>query len=107
MEISCDIVMDLITLYHDGLASESSVNAIKTHLKGCPNCRKAYHEYKLAEIHPTPTEADVNIQELNDRFNYLAKRLRKRQYLITSGIGFYILLSLVLLVLYTLRQREE
>ncbi|HZW49795.1 MAG TPA: zf-HC2 domain-containing protein [Bacillota bacterium] len=107
MEISCDIVMDLITLYHDGLASESSVNAIKTHLKSCPNCRKAYHDYKLAEVRPSQTETDVNIQELNDRFNYLARRLRKRQYLITSGMGFYILFSLVLLVFYTLRQREE
>ncbi len=107
MEISCDMAMDLITLYHDGLASESSVKAIKAHLKGCPNCRKAYREYKLAEIHPAATEMDPNLQELNDRFSYLAKRLRKRQYLITSGMGFYILLTLALLVYSILKQQEE
>ena len=107
MELSCDIVMDLITLYHDGLTSESSNKAIKTHLKSCPTCRKAYREYKLAEVHPSQTEMDVTMQELNDSFSYLAKRLRKRHYLITSGISFYILLSLVLLGFYSLRQREE
>ncbi|MCE5196666.1 MAG: zf-HC2 domain-containing protein [Negativicutes bacterium] len=107
MEISCDMAMDLITLYHDGLLSESSVRAIKAHLKGCPNCRRAYREYKLAEIHPAATQTDVSLQELNDRFSFLARRLRKRQYLITGGMGLYILLTLLLLIFYLQKERDE
>lgn len=39
MKINCEIVMDLLPLYEEGLCSESSRTAVEEHLKECPNCR--------------------------------------------------------------------
>ena len=45
MNITCDMAMDLIALYNDGLASEDSRRAVDEHLKSCPECSAAYASY--------------------------------------------------------------
>ena len=39
MNISCDIIKDLLPLYHDSICSEESKNAVEEHLKCCESCR--------------------------------------------------------------------
>jgi predicted anti-sigma-YlaC factor YlaD len=107
MDLSCDIVLDLVALYHDKLASENSVQAINTHLKQCPSCRKAYNQYKLAEIKPTEPEIMTPEDELRMEFQEIAKRMRNRRYLLTSGAGFYVILSLAVLALFLWRQYHD
>lgn len=36
----CEIVQDLLPLYHDGVCSLKSRQMVETHLKTCPNCQK-------------------------------------------------------------------
>ena len=36
MNLSCNVVMDLTSLYKDGLASAETVKAVREHLKECP-----------------------------------------------------------------------
>jgi len=107
MDLSCDIVLDLVALYHDKLASENSVQAINAHLKQCPSCRKAYKQYKLAEIKPTEPEIMTPEDELRMEFQEIAKRMRNRRYLLTSGAGFYVILSLAVLALFLWRQYHD
>ena len=38
-EISCEMCMDLMPLVHDGVASADSVEAVKRHIRSCPQCR--------------------------------------------------------------------
>lgn len=54
MNLSCEIVMDLLPLYIDGLASQESGAEIKEHLRSCPQCRKYYHSYHKITAAPLP-----------------------------------------------------
>ena len=39
MNISCDIIKDLLPLYHDEVCSDDSKTMIEEHLSHCENCR--------------------------------------------------------------------
>jgi predicted anti-sigma-YlaC factor YlaD len=45
MNLTCDAVLDLISIYKDGAASESTAAAIEEHLKQCRDCRRYYKQY--------------------------------------------------------------
>lgn len=47
--LNCDIVRDLLPLYHDGVVSKASKNAIEEHLAECEPCKKEYEEL-LSEL---------------------------------------------------------
>ena len=39
MSVSCDIIKDLLPLYHDGVSSEESKKIIEKHLEDCNECK--------------------------------------------------------------------
>lgn len=39
MKISCEIIRDLLPVYHDGVCSNESRQMIEEHLSECENCR--------------------------------------------------------------------
>lgn len=41
MKIPCEVVCDLLPLYHDGVCSGVSRTLVEEHLKDCPACRAA------------------------------------------------------------------
>ena len=40
--LSCDIVRDLLPLYHDKVVSDTTAIAVEEHLESCENCSKEY-----------------------------------------------------------------
>lgn len=40
MNLPCEMVQDLLPLYHDGVCSEVSEAMVKEHLEGCEKCRQ-------------------------------------------------------------------
>ena len=50
MDISCDIIRDLLPLYAEELASAATVEVVREHLEGCEECRKAYEEMKRSPV---------------------------------------------------------
>lgn len=38
MKLPCEMIQDLLPLYHDGVCSEVSKTIVNEHLKGCDNC---------------------------------------------------------------------
>lgn len=60
MKISCEVIGDLLPLYHDHVCSEDSTAIVEEHLKSCQNCRDALAEMdetflaeeSFAEIEP-------------------------------------------------------
>lgn len=50
MKITCDIALDLIGLYLDGVASPDSKKAVEEHLKDCESCRKYYGTLRKQNI---------------------------------------------------------
>ena len=39
MDISCDVIRDLLPLYAEDLASEDSRKLVEEHLRACDDCR--------------------------------------------------------------------
>ena len=46
MNLSCNIIRDLLPLYAEELASGDSQEAVKAHLDGCEDCRRTYEKMK-------------------------------------------------------------
>ena len=46
MSLSCDVVMDLVALYQDGLASPNTQKEVTAHLWQCRKCRMQYKQYR-------------------------------------------------------------
>lgn len=44
MKISCEIIKDLLPLYHDGVCSNESKRMIEEHLSCCDDCRTELQE---------------------------------------------------------------
>lgn len=44
-DLDCEIVEDLIPLYHDKAVSEKTKNAVEKHIKGCASCKAEYTLY--------------------------------------------------------------
>ena len=50
MKLSCDIIRDLLPLYAEELASADSQEAVREHLDGCEDCRRAYEKMKESPV---------------------------------------------------------
>lgn len=86
MKITCDMAMDLIALYSDGLASKDSREAVREHLLHCPACAKAYAGYRFsynAQHRPVENQTPAK-EELNAKYKTLAKNLYKSHVLSTG-----------------------
>lgn len=57
MKLPCELIRDLLPLYHDGVCGETSKTLVETHLKECPDCTKALTAID-AEIAVPPLEAE-------------------------------------------------
>lgn len=46
MNMNCKMVTDIAELYYDNSLSPETKKAIRSHLRGCQNCQKYYHQYQ-------------------------------------------------------------
>lgn len=71
MNINCDIIKDLLPLYNDGALSEASRNAVREHIKTCPDCRRYKRSRKITSYaEKVDTEGD---------FLSISRRIIKRR----------------------------
>ena len=45
-KLTCDIILDLLPSYVDGLTREETTEAVKEHLEECTDCKKSYDGMK-------------------------------------------------------------
>ena len=104
MNLTCDIVMDLIPLYRDNAASADTVKAVEEHLKSCPACRvycSRYHsENYKKETPPSPQEMEAR---MNRGYAFLATKMKKRQSISIAAISAVICVSSAAAIFSTLR----
>ncbi len=105
MNMSCDIVMDLVGLYHDGSASPASVSAVEEHLKECPSCRQFYRHYRTM-LKQRQREEEAAGRKAGD-FSALASRLRKRRTLIAACLAVYSCAVAAVLVFGLLQENKK
>ena len=50
MKISCDVIMDLLPLYYDGVCNDDSKKIVEEHLAECESCKSALEKIKNATV---------------------------------------------------------
>lgn len=95
MSLSCDVVRDLLPLYHDGVCSEQSCALVEEHLLACPLCFAALEAMDAGTDCPLPpADEAAGLKAVAESLKKKKKRLRRRSVLITLlivaiGIGGY------------------
>ena len=92
MKISCDVVMDLLPLYHDGVSSLSTKKLVEEHLEECQSCRSL-----LGRISNTTIDNQIKA-ERQGVIMHQAKALRARYM---QNIGAAVFAGLLLLGILT------
>jgi len=89
MNLTCDIVMDLVSIYKDKLASQSSCEAIEEHLKECPACRKYYKQYdSIYRLEPEKSDT-VIADDYEQKYTALSIKLNRRRKLAMVGMAAF------------------
>ncbi len=106
MKYPCNLVRDLLPLYHDGICSDESSEVIETHLSECNTCKAFYEELcKSDAIINTPLNSENEIKKANS-FKGIKKKLLRKQILI-GVIVFVVLVSLIFSVISMLKNSEQ
>ena len=92
MKISCDVVTDLLPLYHDGVCNQSTKKLVAEHLEECESCRVL-----LDKISNTTIDNKIKA-ESQEVIRHQAKALKTRY---AQNIGAVIFSSLLLLGIIT------
>ncbi|MDR1000338.1 MAG: zf-HC2 domain-containing protein [Clostridiales bacterium] len=98
MKTSCEIIKDLLPLYHDGVCSNDSKAMVEEHLSECDNCKS---ELQAMDATLSIDRMEQNLNEA-EAVKKLSKRWKKGMAKsLLKGILFTILLIAVLaFVLY-------
>ncbi|MHB8073179.1 zf-HC2 domain-containing protein [Desulfosporosinus fructosivorans] len=99
MKISCEIIKDLLPLYHDGVCSNDSKTMVEEHLAYCDSCK--------AELQAMDDELPLNNAEQNLNEAEAVKKLSRRwkkgmnKSLLKGILITIVIIALVALVLYS------
>ncbi|MDF2923343.1 MAG: hypothetical protein K0R57_2257 [Paenibacillaceae bacterium] len=99
MKISCDIIKDLLPLYHDNVCSNDSKTMVEEHLDYCDSCK--------AELRAMDEELPLNNTEQNlneaEAVKKLSRRWKKGMHksLLKGILITIVIVVLVALVLYS------
>ena len=61
-DIPCGVIRDLLPLYTEDLCSEESKALVDSHLKNCPDCRRAKESMKKTE--PLPVDSGEGLKKI-------------------------------------------
>ncbi len=95
MKISCEIIKDLLPLYHDGVCSSDSKAMIEEHLACCHSCSA---ELQAMDRNWPLTNTEHNLKEA-EAVKKLSRRWRKGM---NKALVKGILLTIAVIVLFAL-----
>ena len=81
MKLPCEMIQDLLPLYHDGVCSQVSKTLVEEHLKECPDCAGAMEVLK-SDLQMPKLEADET-----KPLKTIKRRWRKKTWLAGLFIG--------------------
>lgn len=77
-ELDCDVVRDLLPLYHDGVVSETTEGSIKEHLENCSDCKKEYEAICIDVLVGTVEMAT------GKKFSRMMKKTKRKRFLVSA-----------------------
>lgn len=96
MKYPCNLIRDILPLYHDGVASEESINAVREHLKECSACKEYYNQMCGSDTLEETAYDEQMEKKAADSYKKMYRRVRKKTGKI---IGITILVTGILLIL--------
>lgn len=84
MKYECDLIKDLLPLYHDKASSDCSSKVVEEHLNECDECRRFYQEVKKTTNIPFKS---ISKTDNADGYLSLAKKLRRTKWYWRLCIG--------------------
>lgn len=87
MRMKCEIIQDLIPVYHDGIASEETCRTMRLHMKNCTDCRRYYAQFCRSMQLELPSDTDMTPDAVGDAFVSLSRRMRRRKMLSTASLS--------------------
>ena len=95
-KLPCEVVQDILPLYHDGVCSGASRKMVENHLQECRTCKTLLQEMD-------ETEMDMALaDETKEVLEHHAKRERTLAYKTAVVIAGLLLLPIVIALLMTL-----
>lgn len=77
MDISCEVIRDLLPLYHDGVCSKESAKLVEDHLQSCLQCREEWIQMQ----EETSTVKNIDEAKLIQKTAQVWKKKRKASFL--------------------------
>lgn len=98
MKMSCEIIKDLLPLYHDGVCSNESKAMIEEHLAECDNCKT---ELDVMDKVLPITNMQQNLSEA-EAVKELSKKMKKGMLIssLKSILSTIFIIAVILLILY-------
>ena len=88
-KLDCDIVSDLLPLYHDGVVKKTTAEAIKEHLESCDVCRQEY-EALFSDL-----DLEVGEVSTKKRFSNMMKSFKRKRFIV-SAVAVVLICALVI-----------
>ena len=99
MKTSCEIIKDLLPLYHDGVCSDESKTLVEEHLAECDSCKAELSA--MGEIIPIRNEVQ-NMNEAEALKGLSKKWKRGKLYSFLRGAVITIIVIAVLALIFSI-----
>lgn len=98
MKITCEIIKDLLPLYHDGVCSDDSRTVVAEHLLECDSCKA---ELQAMDEALFIANKDQNLQEA-EAVKKLSLKWKKGMLksLLKGALSTIIMIAAIILILY-------
>lgn len=88
-DLECDIVCDLLPLYHDGVVSEATKAAVEQHISECDKCRS-----ELKSLQEELPSEEPSAPVTRKRFANMMRN-QKRRRILWTGISVVLVLAIL------------
>lgn len=105
MKYPCNLIQDLLPLYHDGVCSRESIEIIENHLSECTACKEYYAS--LCEADEIVVKPQNEEQEMKKAASFQAvrKKLHRKQILMIAG--FTVLLAVIVFTVVAVLKNSD
>jgi len=107
MKYPCNLIQDLLPLYHDGVCSEESNKIIENHLKECSSCSDYYTSLCDADEIVAAPQNNVELEmKKAASFCSIKKKIRRKQILVVI-LAFAIFAAILFSIIGLLKNSEQ
>ncbi len=86
MKVPCNVIRDLLPLYHDSVCSPETAALVEEHLKDCDACQEEFHKLQ-ANLLPLPLPVPGKEEQKAEGLAKVKKILRKKRVIVAAIVA--------------------